>query len=256
MWIIRGVSERLSFNVHKHVDNILETLSEHGVHATFFITGRVAEKHPEILQKICKHDHEIGSHSYAHGDFSEMSRADAKKDILKSITVLSKYQEVRGFRAPFLVRNRATYLACEDLNMDYDSSEYGLMKYRPNGFKVLVIPVVSPLDTHGLDLMHFKPEELVSEWASECSKSVGAAICMHVWRIGRKKYIKAILEPLLESGMTFVSAHELLSANGIAFTFDVEYTSFGEALPQNLALLKSPGWKYPQSLQVRSFVKD
>jgi len=56
--------------------------------------------------------------------------------------------------------------------------------------------------------------------------------------------------------MTFVRAHELLSANGIAFTFDVEYTSFGEALPQNLALLKSPGWKYPESLQARSFVKD
>ena len=84
MWIIRGISERLSFNVHKHIDNILETLSEHGVHATFFITGRVAEKHPEILQKICKHDHEIGSHSYAHGDFSKVSRAEAKKDILKS----------------------------------------------------------------------------------------------------------------------------------------------------------------------------
>lgn len=256
MWIVRGVRERLSFNVHKHVDNILETLSRHGVYATFFITGRVAEKHPEIPERVRKHNHEIASHSYAHRDFSKVGYEEAEKDLRRSIAVLSEYQEIRGFRAPFLVRNKATYEVCEDLGMDYDSSEYGLVRYRPDGFKVTVIPVLSPLDTHGLDLMRLKPEQLVADWLSECAKSVGAAICMHVWRIGRKRYVKTILEPLLENDLTFVRAHELLSTDGIALTFDVEYTSFGEALPQNLSLFRSPAWKHPESLQARTFVKD
>lgn len=256
MWIARSLRERISFNVHKHVDNILETLSKHGVSATFFITGRVAEKHPEIPKRLCEAGHEIASHSYAHGDFSKAGYEKVKEDLLKSVAVLSEYQKVRGFRAPFLVRNKATYQVCEDLGMDYDSSEYGLVKYCPDGFRVTVIPVVSPLDTHGLDLMRLKPERLVAGWVSKCGESEGAAICMHVWRMGRKKYVNAVLDPLLGSGLTFVRARELLSTEGIALTFDIEYTSFGEALPQNLALLRSPGWKYPESLQARAFVKD
>ncbi|MDH5779772.1 MAG: polysaccharide deacetylase family protein [Candidatus Bathyarchaeota archaeon] len=256
MWIARGVRERLSFNVHRHVDNVLAKLSEYGVSATFFITGKVAEKHPEIPAKVRKGDHEIASHSYAHGDFSEVSYEAAEEDLVRSLTVLGGYQEIRGFRAPFLVRNQATYQACEDLGLDYDSSEYGLVKYRPESFRVTVIPVVSPLDTHGLDLLRRRPDQLVADWMAECDQSVGAAIGMHVWRVGRKNYVETILEPLLESGLTFVRAHELLSKDGIALTFDIEYTSLGEALPQNVGLLRSPGWKHPESLQARAFVKD
>jgi len=131
-----------------------------------------------------------------------------------------------------------------------------VVKYRPDGFKVIVVPVVSPLDTHGLDLMRLRPDQLVADWLAEGDQSVGAAIGMHVWRVGRKKYVETILEPLLESGLTFVRAHELLSKDGIALTFDIEYTSLGEALPQNVAVLRSPGWQHPESLQARAFVKD
>jgi len=256
MWIVRGLRERISFDVQRHIDNILQALSDYGVYATFFLTGRVAEKHPEIPEKVCKRDHEVASHSYAHGNFSGIGYEEARQDFLKSISVLARYGEVKGFRAPFLVRNKATYRVCEDVGMDYDSSEYGLVRYRPEGFGVTVIPVVYPLDTHGLDLMRLEPEKLVAEWMSECGKSVGAAICMHAWRIGRRKYVKTVLEPLLKSDLSFVRARELLDTNGVALTFDVEYTNFSEAFPHNVALLRSPGWKYPKSLQARAFVED
>jgi len=256
MWIARGVRERLSFNVHRHVDNILEKLSDYGVYATFFITGKVADKHPELPAKIRKGGHEIASHSYAHGDFSKVSYEEAKEDLVRSLTVLGEYQEIRGFRAPFLVRNQATYQVCEDMGLDYDSSEYGVVRYRPNGFKITVIPVVAPLDTHALDLMRLRPKQLVADWLAECDRAVGAAIGMHVWRVGRTKYVETILEPLLASGLTFVQAHELPNNDGIALTFDIEYTSVGEALPQNVGLLRSPGWTHPESLQARAFVKD
>lgn len=256
MWIASSVRERLSFNAYRNIDNILEALSERGVHATFFMTGKVAEKHPQIVDKVCKRGHEIASHSFAHRDFSRIGAKEAEEDLMKSINVLGEHQEVKGFRAPFLVRNRVTYQVCEDLGLDYDSSEYGLMKYLPDGFKVTIIPVVSPLDTHALDLMRLDAQQLVDGWIAECDKSVGVAICMHVWRIGRKKYIETVLKPLLESNLAFVRAHELLSKDGVALTFDVEYTNFSEALPQNLTLFRSPGWKHPESLQARAFVKD
>lgn len=256
MWILRSMRERVSFNVYKHIDNILETLSQHGTSATFFITGAMAEKHPEIPRKLCKYEHEIASHGYSHTSFSEKSYVDAERDILKSMAVLNEFQEVKGFRAPFLVRNKATYLACEKLGLSYDSSEYGLLKYRPNGFRVTILPVISPLDTHGLDLMRLRSEDLVKKWLSGCKRSSGAAICMHAWRVGRKKYIEGILKPLLKTDMTLLKACELLRKDGVALTFDVEYTRFSESVPHNLALLKSPAWKHPESLVARDLLKN
>lgn len=256
MWILRTMHERVSFNVYKHLENILETLSSYDVPATFFITGEMAKKHQRIAQKICKNDHEIASHGHSHKSFFELSNGEAEMEIAESIKILSKFQEVKGFRAPFLVRNKATYLACEKLGLEYDSSEHGLKKYRPDGFNVTVLPVIYPLDTHGLDMMRLGTKELVAKWLSQFRKSNGATVCMHAWRIGRKKYVKAILEPLLKSDLTFVSACDLLHRDGVALTFDVEYTSFSESLPHNLSLMKSPAWKHPEGLVAREFFRD
>lgn len=256
MWILRSMHERISFNVYRHLENILKILSRYGVSATFFITGVMAEKHPKVPQRICRFEHEIASHGYSHKSLSQVSLIEAEQEISKSITVLNKFQEVRGFRAPFLVRNKATYLACQKLGISYDSSEHGSLKYCPEGFNVTILPVIYPLDTHGLDLLRLKTEDLVLKWVLQCSKSNGATVCMHVWRIGRKKYIKTILEPLLKSNLSFVRAYDLLHRDGIALTFDVEYTSLSESLPHNLALLRSPAWKHPEGLVARDFFEQ
>jgi peptidoglycan/xylan/chitin deacetylase (PgdA/CDA1 family) len=234
MWILRSMHERISFNLYGHLENILDTLSNYGVSATFFISGTIAEKHPRIPQKICRHGHEIASHGYSHKNLSKVSYAEAKDEISKSIKILSKFQEIKGFRAPFLIRNKATYLACEKLGLSYDSSEHGLVKYCPSGFNVTILPVISPIDTHGLDFMHLRSKDLVIKWLHQCCKSNGATVCMHIWRIGRKKHIKAILEPLLKSNLTLLKASDLLYKDGIALTFEVEYTSLSDSLPVSL----------------------
>jgi len=256
MWILRTMHERVSFNVYKHLENILEALSSYGVPATFFITGEMARKHPRIAQKICKNDHEVASHGYSHKSFFEISYGEAEKEIAQSIKILSKFQEVKGFRAPFLIRNKAAYLACEKLGLSYDSSEHGLTKYCPDGYRVMVLPVVSPLDTHGLDLMRLRAKELVDKWLLQVSKSNGATVGMHAWRIGRKKYVRSVLEPLLKSDLTFVSACDLVHQDGVALTFDVEYTSFSESLPHNLSMLMSPAWKHPETLVAQEFLRS
>jgi len=254
MWILRTMHERVSFNLYKHLENILETLSSYGVHATFFISAEIAEKHPRIVQKICKNDHEIASHGYLHKVFFEVSREEAEREIAESIKILGRFHEVKGFRAPFLLRNKATYLACEKLGLSYDSSEHGLAKYCPDGFKVVVLPVVSPLDTHGFDLMRLGAKDLVARWLFQFGRSKGATVCMHTWRIGRKKYVRSVLEPLLKSDVPFVSASDLLHQDGVALTFDVEYTSFSESLDY-FDLLKYTERKHVESLVARDFLR-
>ncbi|MFH2006598.1 MAG: polysaccharide deacetylase family protein [bacterium] len=45
---------------------LLELLDRHGVQATFFVVGRQAEAHPELIREILARGHELGNHSQSH----------------------------------------------------------------------------------------------------------------------------------------------------------------------------------------------
>jgi peptidoglycan/xylan/chitin deacetylase (PgdA/CDA1 family) len=45
---------------------LLDLLDELDVKATFFLVGQNIKKHPELLQQIIQHQHEVGDHGYRH----------------------------------------------------------------------------------------------------------------------------------------------------------------------------------------------
>lgn len=49
-----------------YLPGILESLARKNVKATFFITGRWAEKNPDLLKKIEEMGHELGNHGFRH----------------------------------------------------------------------------------------------------------------------------------------------------------------------------------------------
>ena len=51
-----------------YTDQMLDVLKENQVHATFFLIGRNAEKHPDLVRRIKMEGHEIGNHTYNHMD--------------------------------------------------------------------------------------------------------------------------------------------------------------------------------------------
>jgi cellulose synthase/poly-beta-1,6-N-acetylglucosamine synthase-like glycosyltransferase/peptidoglycan/xylan/chitin deacetylase (PgdA/CDA1 family) len=50
---------------------ILEVLRRHQVHATFFVVGTQAARHPEILRQIVADGHELGVHTFTHTDLGQ-----------------------------------------------------------------------------------------------------------------------------------------------------------------------------------------
>jgi peptidoglycan/xylan/chitin deacetylase (PgdA/CDA1 family) len=50
----------------RHTPRLLDALGEHGVRATFFVIGRQAERHPELVRRIAADGHAIGHHSFHH----------------------------------------------------------------------------------------------------------------------------------------------------------------------------------------------
>jgi len=73
---------------------ILDLLEELDVKATFFLTGRNIQKHPELYQDIIKHDHEVGEHGYRHVHPWGCLPFSAVKDLIRGSTAIK--EENRG----------------------------------------------------------------------------------------------------------------------------------------------------------------
>ena len=70
------------------IPRMLDTLAEQNTQATFFVTGRFAEKFPEIVAQIAEAGHEVGNHGYAHPHPDQLSVEQNKEDIIKTEQIL------------------------------------------------------------------------------------------------------------------------------------------------------------------------
>ena len=117
------IGARVVNNAH----TLLELLGEAGVHATFFVLGKVAEVHPSLSREISAAGHEIGTHGYSHESVEAMSVATFREELHRSVEVLRQQtgQPVRGHRAAdFSISERSLHLfehLCEE-GLAYDSS--------------------------------------------------------------------------------------------------------------------------------------
>jgi peptidoglycan/xylan/chitin deacetylase (PgdA/CDA1 family) len=59
-----------------YANDILDTLSELGVAASFGITGSFAEDHPDVVRRMANEGHVVMNHSYDHPSFTGVSSSD------------------------------------------------------------------------------------------------------------------------------------------------------------------------------------
>lgn len=80
---------------------ILDLLDTHGVKATFFVLGWIAERYPELVQDIHSRGHEVASHGYNHRLVYDLTPAEFRDDLRKSRSILEEItgERVLGYRA-------------------------------------------------------------------------------------------------------------------------------------------------------------
>lgn len=69
---------------------ILRTLRRHGARATFFLEGRNAARHPEVVKAEIAGGNEVGNHTMNHRDFQFVDNDLIKREILEADTVIKK----------------------------------------------------------------------------------------------------------------------------------------------------------------------
>ncbi len=102
----------MASRVERSTARLLELLDKHGVHATFFVLGCVARRHPELVAEIARAGHEIASHGDVHHRVCEMTPEDFAVDLARAEASIEAACGVRtrAFRAPsFSISRSATW---------------------------------------------------------------------------------------------------------------------------------------------------
>lgn len=115
--------------IEANTSRVLALLQKHGVTATFFVLGWVAERLPDLIRAIAREGHEIASHSYAHRLLTYQTPDEFDTDLGKSLAILREAsgQPVNGFRAPSFSVTRQTlwsYRIMAKHRIEYDSSVF------------------------------------------------------------------------------------------------------------------------------------
>ncbi|GGT65931.1 polysaccharide deacetylase [Streptomyces atratus] len=172
-----GVLSQGTYGGRVAVPELLKMLDRHGVQATFFVPGRVAEHWPDRVRDIVAAGHELANHGYTHASPTKMTREQEKRELVRGHEVLSGFgAEITGYRAPSLELTVHTLDLLEELGYRYSSNMMADVRpYWHEGTSVLEIPTSWPtndsvhwwFDTESWNKKISTSEEVRSIWSEE-----------------------------------------------------------------------------------------
>jgi len=110
--IHRDQWDRWESRVEANTHRVLQLLDRHGVKATFFVLGWVADRHPQLVREIHGAGHEIASHGFWHRLIYNQSPDEFRADLRLSRDLLQEIvgRPVTAYRAPsFSITRRSLW---------------------------------------------------------------------------------------------------------------------------------------------------
>lgn len=136
---------------------LLGILDRHGVRATFFVLGWIAERRADLVREIRDAGHEIASHGYNHRMILDMSKGEFRADVRRSKAILEDAigGRVHGYRAPSYSITGKTLWALgilEEEGFSYDSSIFPIRhdRYGYPGFSRFPVKVTGRGNAGGI----------------------------------------------------------------------------------------------------------
>lgn len=162
---------------------VLELFDAHGVKATFFVKGALAEQRPELVREIVERGHSVANHSQTHpsGSFwcSLPGRIGDEIDRCNRALLDATGNSPRWFRAPVGLKNPAVHPALSRRGMR-------LIGWTARGF----------------DAVLTDPEQVVARILPKLAP--GAIIVLHQGRAHSLRVLEQVIVALHERGYSFV----------------------------------------------------
>ncbi len=180
-------------------NDILDTLEKYDVKSTFFVIGKNAEKHPEIIKREFSSGHEIANHTYSHPVLTHLGEKAIRSQIEKTNNIV---KEIIGV-TPKLVR-------------------------APTGSvnKLVKKTVNSPLIYWTVDTRDWQTKNAKQTIKNVLNQAVdGSIILMHDVQPSTVEAIKTIIPELQERGFSLVTVSDMFRLKNISLEKGVQYIS-------------------------------
>jgi polysaccharide deacetylase family protein (PEP-CTERM system associated) len=115
--------------VERNTGRVLDLFAKHGVKATFFTLGWVAERNKDLIRRIVREGHELASHGMEHRPVFSQTPEEFRADVRRTKAILEDVGgvTVTGYRAASFSITRQTFWAFDvlaDEGYRYSSSIY------------------------------------------------------------------------------------------------------------------------------------
>ncbi len=172
---------------------ILDILDEYGVKATFFVIGENAGWYPELVAEEYNRGHEIGNHTFDHGDMKKLTTDQIKAEIESTENAVYENIEYRTkfFRPPGGLIGNSVLSAASD-------EDYRIVCWS--------------VDTR--DWAHTPVDKIVENVLTNTGE--GDIILFHDYISGDSPTpaaLRKIIPELLSRGYTFVTISELVNSD-------------------------------------------
>jgi polysaccharide deacetylase family protein (PEP-CTERM system associated) len=196
--------------VRQNTSRLLDLFDEHGIKATFFVLGWIAQRYPELVRNIAERGHEISSHGFSHRLVYLQTPDEFRQETERSRRLLQDIsgQPVLGYRAASFSIGRNNLWALDTLanaGFAYDSSLFPIVHDRyglpgaartihelttPQGARLVEVPpstvsvLATALPVGGGGYLRLLPFAL-TRWAFRRLNREGmpAIVYLHPWEV-------------------------------------------------------------------------
>jgi peptidoglycan/xylan/chitin deacetylase (PgdA/CDA1 family) len=190
---------------------ILDLLEQYGIHASFYVGGKDALRHPAAVRHIIAAGHEVAHHGHSHASPTTLPPGEEKVELDTALQVLRDLgADVVGYRSPSWEFTPDTLDLLETAGFSYSSNLLdNIVPYRHPSHDLIEVPVSWMLD----DAPHFwfandtwdktirSPREVLDVWLPEIDGIARfgghVMLTMHPMLIGRPSRL-AMLETVIE----------------------------------------------------------
>ncbi|MFJ4056928.1 polysaccharide deacetylase family protein [Streptomyces albogriseolus] len=178
---------------------VLDVLKKHDAHAVFFVTGTMASRYPDLVQRMVDEGHELGLHTFNHPDLSLQSTKRIDWELSQNQLALTGAAGIRTslFRPPY-----------SSFSAAMDNESWPVTKYiGSRGY----LTVVNNTDSE--DWKRPGVDEIIRRATPENGK--GAIVLMHDSGGDRSQTVAALdrfLPDLKDKGYEFDNLTEALDA--------------------------------------------
>ncbi len=196
----------LTINVdwgEEYIPGILQVLAKGKVKVTFFLTGRWAKNHPDLVRIIAEAGHQIENHGYSHPHPDRLSVKANQEEIKKTEEIILGItgNRTRYYAPPYGEKGNTGLKAAEELGYLTTLWTLDTVDWRPESTpEIIAKRVLNPEKRFGL-----------------IPNKSGAIVLMHP-KENTLKALPLILAQLAQEGYSLKTINELITLDNIGNT--------------------------------------